>query len=646
MGWLFNNIASALVLAVIYIPLPSFAALYSLEPSIGFNGHFQLNSWTPINVFVDNRGPATIGKLEVVVTSGSEYQQDVYRTIYATDVDLPHKSSKKYAFTVKIQSFTHELIIRLRQNRHIIYSKSINLRPHFTEKRLAVVADNFVAPDILAVLPQHFYPVNVRPNFLPEDWYGYESVKLLIMRAKAIGQLSDRQFQALSRWLRQGGLLVIGGSLNTGPLGQKMIQEILPITVRGHRQFSELKSLEHFCSQILTSSEPFLVLNVAIDDAKILAIENDLPVIFLKKLGFGRIVFLSFDMNRPPFSLWEGRRMFWDKILSVQSMAGRQMVGVDNQKVLDSMLAGLPLKFPDLRSGLIFIGAYLILLGVLLKKIRRSGRRRRQFGLYIIMMISFFASIGYWGFYHPYLKQKFSYNSFCQLKVSGSEALAFARYYIGLYSLEETTYSVNFGSHSLPVSHLISEKSNLKIPNPYVLVTKESGHHITGSIKRWSHNFYMLKLNLDSPLSGSARRDDLFLTLMVKNQLPNHLVDCLIYYKKRFIFIEDIPADKQQLVRLNLTNLKKQEIFGDHEIAKIIRHFGDIGSPFYLRKTQQYLTPDLLLEIHNNYKAKPDSMILIGWMPADLVRPQFNYPVAATTGLTLVKWELRVETTS
>jgi hypothetical protein len=643
---LFKNIVSVMVVMVIFVALPSFAAVYSIDCSIGFNGHFQLNSWTPISLVLDNRGPATHGKLEVVVTSGSEYQRDIYRTIHAADVDLPHNSTKRYAFTVKIQSFTHELIIRLRQDVDIIFSKSINLRPHFTDKNLAVVADNSVAPDILSVLPQHLYPANVRPNYLPEAWYGYEGVKLLIMGANAVRQLSERQFEALTRWIKQGGQLVMGGSLNYGSLGEKRIRDILPIKVRGHRQFFELKSLEHFCSQKLTSIKPFLVLNVAIDDAKVLVKENDIPLIIQKKLGFGRIVFLSFDMNTPPFSRWDGRQMLWDKILSVQSGVDRQMVDVDNQRILDSMLTGLPLKFPDFRSGLIFIGVYLIILRILLTKIRRPGRSRWKFGLCIIVMISIFTYIGYRGFYYPHLKQNFAYNSLCRLNVSGTEALAFARYYIGLYSLKNTEYGVNFGSWSFPVSHLKSEKSNQKIPNPYVLHTKESGQHIIGSINRWSHNFYMLNLNLDSPLAGYARQDNSFLTLTVESKLPHNLVDCLIFYKKRFIFIEDISANKRQIVKLNLTKLKKNEIFNDQEVDKIMGRFDGNGSSFYLRKTQQNLTPDLLLEIHNKYKTKPDSIILIGWIQADMIRPQFSQPVPLGNGLTMVNWELQVETTS
>ena len=629
---------------IICSALPSDSAGFSLDYSIGFNGHFQLNSWTPLSVELDNRSRATSANLEVIVTSGSEYQGDVFRTTYTTQVDLPQNSKKRYAFTVLIKSFTHELIIRLRRDDDILLSKSINLRSHFTEKNFAVVADNFVAPDILSVLPNHLYPANVRPKFLPETWYGYNSVKLLILRAETIRQLRDRQFQALIRWLKQGGYLVVGTGLNYGSLGDKRLQDILPIRVGGHQQLSELKSLGQFCGREMTGIEPFLVLNVRIDDSKILLKENDIPIITQKNFGFGQIVFLSFDFNTPPFSHWDGRRMFWNKILSLQPKIDRPMIEMDDQQIVNSMLAGIPFIFPNFKSVVIFVCAYLTSLWLLLKKIKKPGKFRWRNSLYLILMIMIFTSIGYWGFYHPKLKQKFTYNSFCQLDVADSNTPASARYFIGLYSLINLDYELNFGPYTYAVSHILSEKSNTKIPNPYVLLKKDSGQHIIGTIQRWSHNFYQLNLHFTSPLVGNARRDKSFMTLMVENRLPHNLVDGLIYYRKRFLFVENISAGTRQTIQYNLVELKKKEIFGEHEVEKIIRHFDGNGSASYFRKTQRNLTSGLLREIHHKYQSRPDSIILVGWMQAGLIQPEFNQTSPTGAGITMINWELPVET--
>ncbi|UCE53500.1 MAG: hypothetical protein JSV31_30390 [Desulfobacterales bacterium] len=628
---------------VIFIPLPALSAAFSLDYALGLGGHFQLNAWTPVNVVLENRGRPTRGTLEVIVTSGSEYHQDVYQSTYAKDVDLPHNSKKRYAFTVMIKSFTHDLIIRLRQNDTVIISKSVNLRPHFTEKSFAVVADNFVSPDILSVLPKDLYPVNVRPKFLPETWYGYGSVKLLIMRAAALRELRERQFQALTQWIKQGGYLVTTGSLNYGSLLEKRIQHILPINVFGHKRFFELKSLAHFCSQTLISEEPFLVLNVRIDHSNVLVKEKDIPLIVQKNLGFGQIIFLSFDYSTPPFSRWDGRRFFWDKILTIRPLIDDQGIVLEDQKILDSMLANIPVHFPGLKSAVIFIGIYLVLLRYFLKKIREPGKRRWKNGFFLLLIIAAFTTIGYWRFFYPNSKQKFTYNSFCQLEVSGRNTLASAKYILGLYALKKSAYRVGFGSFSYPVTHALSKHLKKKIPNPYVLHENYNGQQIAGSLDEWSHSFYMIKSTFDSPLEGHALRDPHHLTIKVENKLPHKIVDCLIYFKKRFLVIDDIPANKQQTIKLKLSELKKTEIFNDHEAKQIFNRFGINGSLSYLRISQKNLTKDVLLGIHAKYENKRDSLYLIGWVQGSVIQPEFKQIQPLGENLTLVNWEFTVE---
>ena len=89
--------------------------------------------------------------------------------------------------------------------------------------------------------------------------------------------------------------------------------------------------------------------------------------------------------------------------------------------------------------------------------------------------------------------------------------------------------------------------------------------------------------------------------------------------------------------------LKEKEIFSEPEVKTIIRHFEGNGSASYLRKTQRHLTSDLLLEIHNKYKSRSDSMILVAWMQAGLVQPEFNQSNLPGADITMISWELPVE---
>ena len=122
------------VLILLLISGQGNCAPVSLEYFLGFQGYFQLDTWTPLTVVLENRGRTLHGQLEVIVTSGSEFVGDVRQTPFVLDVELPYNSSKLCSFTIPLETFTHELLIQLRQAQEVILSQSVNLRPYYHPK--------------------------------------------------------------------------------------------------------------------------------------------------------------------------------------------------------------------------------------------------------------------------------------------------------------------------------------------------------------------------------------------------------------------------------------------------------------------------------------------------------------------------------
>ena len=631
-----------ILLIAIFSPQAAFAAALSLDVTIGFNDHFKLNAWTPITVVLENRGRPLKGTLEVIVTSGSEYQQDVHSSIYALDVELPNNSKKRYAFSVLIITVTHDLLIRLSREDEILISKSVNLRSYFTEKNLVVVADHFVSPDILSVLPEGLHAVNVPPKFLPDKWYGYDGVNMLIMKADTIRGLRSNQFQALSRWLKQGGYLLTSGGLNYGALFSKRIQELLPLSIHGHEQLSGIQSLTRFCNQPLIGTEPFLVLKVHIDDAEVLVSEGDIPIVVQKTFEYGKIVFLSLDYDAPPFSRWNGRTLFWDKILMLKPAIDQTGIDVADQKILNLMSAIIPTKFPAFKFAMVFIGSYLIVLRFFAKMIRKPGKSRWKYSFALLIMITIFTAIGYRIFFYPNSLQKVTYNSFGRLNLSGRLPSASLKFIIGLYAMKNSAYQLDFSDLTDPVLPVVSLRSRSKIPVPYVLQQNFNRQTIVGSLNKWSHSFYKIDSNFFAPIEGHANHDRRHLTISIDNRMPHDIVDCLVYFKKRFVFVEQIKANNRHVIKIRLSDLKKTEIFNEHDLSQIIDILTTNSISSYLRASRETVTEDVLREIHARYKSAPDRLIFVGWMQAGVISPRFLKNEPKGESLTLINWELPV----
>ena len=636
----------AVIVFVSVAPSPAYSAPLSLDYAIGFNGRFQLHTWTPVAVVIDNRGRAMHGTLEVIVTSGSEYHQNVLPTTYTMDVDIPHNSRKRYSFTVFIGSFSHDMIIRLKQNASILVSQSVNLRPHFSEKSFVVVADDFVSPDLLAVLPKTIDSVNVPPKFLPETWYGFDSVKLLIMKTDSIRRLRERQFQALTQWLKQGGYLITAGSMNYGSLSDKRIQSILPIRVLGQQRLFELKSLNDFCGRSLRSFESFLVLDVRMQNSDVLIREAGIPIIIQKHLGIGQIVFLAFDYNTQPFSNWDGRMRFWERALSMRSRIDSRGVSVDNNKITDSMLAHVPAHFPNSKSVFILISVYLGLLWYFKNKLRSSVEHRWRNSCYIMLIVFIFSLVSYWRYFHPNSIKSFTYNSFCQLDISGPNSIASAKYIIGLYALEKSAYRLGFESYTHAVTHILSGRAKKKKPAPFIVHENYMGQQVQSHLNKWDHSFYLLSSKIKTPVLGQALRDHQHLTLAIENTLPHGIIDCLIYYNQRFVFIEDIRANKRQQIKIKLADLRKTEMFYEEQVEHIINKLKVHASASYLKTSQRNITEDVIRGIHANFKSKRNSVVLVGWVQGGIIQPQFERTQPRHQNLTLINWEIPVEIAS
>lgn len=658
----------SLLLVGLTVPVSALSAQLSIESFLGFNGNFQLSSWTPLTVVLENRGRALNGTVEVIVTSGKEYLQNVYQIPYLIDVELPYNSKKLCSFTIQLDTFIHEILIQFRQGDTILLSKTLNLRAFYTEKPFVVVVDDKASPDFLAGLPQDLFPVNVRPRFLPETWYGYESVKMMVINTAVLKRLRDRQFQALIEWIRQGGYLITTGGINVGVLLEQRAKQLLSVKILGHREFLELKALKDFCGQALKSPDPFLVLHANIENAEILIQERDVPIILQKSLGAGKILFVAFEFQTPPFSRWSARSRFWETLWKLQPPAiDKHRVDIDRHSILGAMFSHLPASFPNVKFTFIFIAIYLLLLQWFFLQIKKPGEKRWNNVLALLLVIVVFSLGSYWLFFHLIQQKKLTYNSFLSLDFSGQHHIASGQYVVGLYALQETDYTLQFEAASYPVTPILSKNSRRNIPIPYQIHEELTGQQVTGTLEKWSHNFFLLHTNIEFPVTGQTSLDEQGLRLFLDNLSSYPILDCLVYFENKVFFVGDVSPGEKQTKEIPRTEIRLKEVFEKQQTESIIDRieshrttaslpadsedliqralrvlYPNAQSKAFFTTMQKDLMNDVLWAVHSDYQSRPDVLCLIGWVPVGLI--QAVVPESGTRGeeLTLIIWEIPI----
>jgi hypothetical protein len=303
-------------------------------------------------------------------------------------------------------------------------------------------------------------------------------------------------------------------------------------------------------------------------------------------------------------------------------------------------------RFPAFRFAFLFLTAYLLLLGFLLQKLKKQGNKRWQHGICLLIVIALFTLAGYGLYFLPSQKKRFGTNSFSQLVITGHHMPAVGKFTLGLYSLNAVEYTLSLGARFYPVTHVMLENTNRKVPNPYVLHEDDSGQQILGVLDKCSHIFFVVNAKFEFPILGQVRRDAQNLRLKIENQTSDKILACKVYVDNRFFDLGDLPAHTVQRKKITGADLNRKHMFTHQDAEKMAMNFYSDDSKSLSKPICADLFENILLKVHAKYKSRRDTMLFIGWIQRGLI--QTNVEPFETKGadLTMINWEIPIEMSS
>lgn len=285
------------LLFLIYLISSSPATSIDFNTLLGFNGLFREDSWTPLQIRLQNNGSSFRGDL-VVITDNSSTTKDQIRE-YRKPIDLSSGASKTVSFTIPIGHHNRDLLFYIESEGELILKETIELKQRG-------IRDNFILsispyPD-LDLDPGHpvlkdrviSFP---HPDLLPESSFAYDSVDIVSIHREYYDNLSNRQFDALTGWISQGGVLLVWGGKS--PAQEK--RNYLPCTIEG-----------------LERTGSVLVNRISIPDEYKLDLPKTNIDAARRKTGAGTVFFFPFDYSGP-LRTWSGLNEIW-KIANSSSM--------------------------------------------------------------------------------------------------------------------------------------------------------------------------------------------------------------------------------------------------------------------------------------------------------------------------------------
>lgn len=185
-----------------------------------------------------------------------------------------------------------------------------------------------------------------RPQRLPDQWYGYEGVDMVVIAGTPEVQhffTNPKTVAALEHWVRLGGKLMIASSaeceslLTPGkPLHRFAPGEFVrmtPLSPRGIANIESKAGAEGAGEQLGAGRLQFPEwrdVQGLVELSGFAARSTDFPLVVARPLGFGQVIYIGLDLHDEPFAEWPRRSQFVESFVSRRSqVAGRTAAKFD-----------------------------------------------------------------------------------------------------------------------------------------------------------------------------------------------------------------------------------------------------------------------------------------------------------------------------
>ena len=348
-------------------------AVARLEVRLGFGGVVKIGVPLPLEVVLPPL--AVSGPAEMVVDTpalGPQAGQVVTTTAvpFVSVADTVRVIRAPVVISDPRRPVTVRVTVRGRE----VLGTTVALSPEHVGGRVVVaLSDDRTGLAALHRLPGPVVVAYVTAEALPRRWQEYAAVDLLVIRDLDPAALDVAQQEALLRWVRLGGRLLLvarsaaaAGSTETAgspggraPVFPAYLDPLLPADVGPIRALPSAAGL----AERYGGTSPSGPLTVAALLPRAGAGHVDLsgvPVIASggPGSGQGQVTIWGFDPWRPPLIGWNGRLPLWDNALGSEPAPG-----VDVEGLAEHLAAGTPLD-PTVHARV--FGAILLYLALLL----------------------------------------------------------------------------------------------------------------------------------------------------------------------------------------------------------------------------------------------------------------------------------------
>ncbi len=326
---------------------------------VGFGNHYKAGLWTPVELKIRGGAVPLTGQVSVVVPDGDGVPSQVVtppskpiqvlpgretsvqlcvrfgrvRSDLRAEFLVDGKAAAEKTFTASLQADEDSFLEALEEQPLyvVVGNSNMGLEEALKLRETASSEANGVGefqPEIARITDVEQLPV---------EWCGYEGVDALLISTsnpdlfRKLGP-DNARIKALDEWIRLGGRLVlcVGAEANVVLAENAPLAGFAPGRMETIVTRDQTAAWEQFCGSSMPVPQPKGGGKLTIRCPKLMvsegieARENDLPLVVRTPRGFGQILFVAADIDRPPFSKWNERGLLLAKLLDFSVSRGNE----------------------------------------------------------------------------------------------------------------------------------------------------------------------------------------------------------------------------------------------------------------------------------------------------------------------------------
>lgn len=177
----------------------------SMEITYGYDQYVKYGRFMQVSVYIVNNGSDFNGWLQVIVPKQKN------NTIYRKEVSVSAKGNKKVTMSLPIMDDSGIMQVKLlNEKQNTVVEKKCELKIGNYEKLayVGLLSDKKEDLEYLGDYGTRLFYLN--ESSMPDDYLGLDMIDILVINNFDTSRLSDKQVEAIQKWIKEGGTLVIG----------------------------------------------------------------------------------------------------------------------------------------------------------------------------------------------------------------------------------------------------------------------------------------------------------------------------------------------------------------------------------------------------------------------------------------------------